>query len=78
MPSCLEGTRLEMLMTLKKDSLRLKKGMASGEYFIIVTDVLFKEEINCWETKDESEPEGLSNNDYTSSTTTILGHKRVK
>jgi hypothetical protein len=52
--------------------------MASSEYFIIMTDVLFKEEIDYWGTKNESEPKGLSENDCTYLTTTILGHKRVK
>jgi hypothetical protein len=37
-----------------------------------------KEELEHWETKYNSEPEGLSEKDYASSTTIVAGHKRVK
>jgi hypothetical protein len=43
-----------------------------------MTVVSTKEELECCETKDDSEPEGLSDKDWTSSTTTVAGHKRFK
>jgi hypothetical protein len=67
-----------MLMTWSKDVSLLKTGVGSGEDCIGMTVVSIKGEIECWETKDDSEPEGLSDKDCTSSTTTVVGHKRVK
>jgi hypothetical protein len=65
-------------MTWSKDVALLKTGVVSGEDFISTTIVSIKGEIECWETNEDSENEELSCKDYTSSTTTVVGKKRVK
>jgi hypothetical protein len=67
-----------MLMTWSKEASFLKTGAVSGEDCIDMTIVSIKGEIKFWETKDDSEPEGLSDKDSNSYTTTIVVHKRVK
>jgi hypothetical protein len=70
-----KGIGLEMLMTWSKYASILKIGVVLVEDCIITIVVSTKEELKCWETKYESEPEGLSNKDYASSTIRIAGHK---
>jgi hypothetical protein len=60
---CSEGTGLEMLMTWSKDASLLKIGVVLAEDCIDMTVVSIKEGLGCWETKDDSEPEGLSDKD---------------
>jgi len=64
-------------MIWSKEVSLLKMGVVLGEDCIGMMDVSIRE-IECWETKDDSEPEELSDKNYTSSTTTMVGHKRVK
>jgi hypothetical protein len=67
-----------MLMTWSKYVSLLKTGVGLGGDCIGMTVVSIKGETKFWETKDDFEPEGLSNKDYTSYTTTVVGHKWVK
>jgi len=62
-------------MTWSKEASLLKTRAVSGEDCISMTVVSIKGETECWETKDNSEPEGLLDKDYTSYTTIAIGHK---
>jgi hypothetical protein len=55
-----------------------KKGVVSVEDCIGMTIVSTKEGLECWETKDKSEPEGPLEKDHTSHTTAIEELKRVR
>jgi hypothetical protein len=50
-----------------------KIGVVLAEDCIGMTVVSTKEELECWETKDDYEPEGLSDKDCASSTTKVVG-----
>jgi hypothetical protein len=67
-----------MLMTYSKDVSLLKTRVVLGDDCIDMTVVSIKGETKCWETKDDSEHDGLSDKDCTYSTTTVVGNKRVK
>jgi hypothetical protein len=61
--------------TWSRDASPPKRRVGSIEYCIDMTAVSTKEGLEYWETKDDLEPEGLSDKDYASCTTSVVGHK---
>jgi hypothetical protein len=66
-----------MLIKWSKYVSLLKTGVGSGDDCIDMTVVSIKGETKCWETKYDIEPEGLSDKDYTSSTTVVVENNEL-